>query len=185
MYLKRRQRYWVYFFAAAIVVLSISLLIDAPGNHAWFFGLLGVAWGVFYFLYQQHIEQARFFHGLFTEFNTRYDKLNEGLMEAICSSGDFGQEERDRFVDYFNLCAEEFLFYQAGYIDDRVWDSWQRGMAQYSADPRVAALWQDEQQTNSYYGFVLPIGQRNVRRLSNSSTERLVLSVQTTREDPL
>ena len=61
------------------------------------------------------------------------------------------------FIDYFNLCAEEWIFREAGYIYHPVWESWVNGMRQYARDLRVAELWRKENQTNSYYGFELPV----------------------------
>jgi hypothetical protein len=60
-------------------------------------------------------------------------------------------------VDYFNLCAEEHLFHEAGYIYDPIWESWRNGMKWYGTDPRVASIWAKERATNSYYGFELPV----------------------------
>ncbi len=48
-------------------------------------------------------------------------------------SGAAGDEKI--LYDYFNLCAEEFLFQEADYIDEKVWQSWLRGMAHFAEDP--------------------------------------------------
>jgi hypothetical protein len=57
---------------------------------------------------------------------------------------------------YFNLCAEEYLFYMAGYIDRRVWESWYRGMKVFFKHPRIQALWEQDSKADSYYGFRPP-----------------------------
>jgi hypothetical protein len=62
----------------------------------------------------------------------------------------------NKIVDYFNLCAEEWLFWRAGYIYDPVWVAWENGMKQFAKDPRVKELWLRERATNSYYGFEFP-----------------------------
>src|SRR5436190_2837771 len=49
---------------------------------------------------------------------------------------DFNETQKLEFIDYFNLCAEEFLFQRLGYIYDEVWTSWRNGMLQYGRDPR-------------------------------------------------
>lgn len=90
---------------------------------------------------------------LLADFNDRYDKLGMDLQFAIWRNGNFEKETELKFIRYFNLCAEEWLFWRAGYIYDPVWQAWQNGMRQYSKDKRVMSLWDEEAKTNSYYGF--------------------------------
>ncbi len=119
----------------------------------------GAVLGLAYFVQQQHLQNARFFKELATEFNQRYDVQNGKLLRHIeqDSGKPFTPEQTHDFIDYFNLCAEEWLFYKAGYIYDEVWQTWFNGMRQYGRDPRVARLWHQERQTESYYGLDFPI----------------------------
>lgn len=112
--------------------------------------IIGGLLGVFYFHHQQKLAEAQFFHHNFKDFNLRYDDLNEDLSHAIQNKS--VHENRDRFVDYFNLCAEEFLLYQKGYIPNNVWNSWVKGMAFYWKNEDVRRLWNAENK-DSYYGF--------------------------------
>jgi hypothetical protein len=119
--------------------------------------LIGASGGFVGFLYSQHLQETQLFKQLFTEFNRRYDAMNEQL-EMVCrrpAGETLKPEERRKLVDYFNLCAEEYLFYRSGYIDDDVWESWSRGMLYFAQDPEIRSLWQKELQTASYYGFSL------------------------------
>jgi hypothetical protein len=118
----------------------------------------GAVLGLAYFIQQQHLQNARFFKELATEFNRRYDSQNGKLLRHIGEDRGkpFTPEQTHDFIDYFNLCAEEWLFYKAGYIYDEVWQAWFNGMRQYGSDPRVARLWQQEQRTESYYGLDFP-----------------------------
>lgn len=118
--------------------------------------LLTSAFGLFYFLHQQNIETARFFKELVTEFNKRYDAQNNELLSILETSEPLGQTQKQAFIDYFNLCAEEYLFFEAGYIDSRVWNAWYNGMKQFGRDNRISELWRQEIQTSSYYGFQFP-----------------------------
>lgn len=93
---------------------------------------------------------------LLQAFNERYDGLNDKLQAAIRTPHAFTDAEKDLFIDYFNLCAEEWLFWKDGYIYDAVWYAWENGMRQFSRDARVNELWLMERQSNSYYGFELP-----------------------------
>ena len=58
------------------------------------------------------------FKELVTEFNRRYDKQNNSLLTVLDDDDDkpLQKEQKDAFIDYFNLCSEEYLFYQIGYI---------------------------------------------------------------------
>jgi hypothetical protein len=109
-------------------------------------------------LYRQHLDQAKLFKSLFTEFNSRYDHLNDGLNTILFSDGSrlLTASQKQHLFSYFNLCAEEYFFYKAGYIDHHVWESWCRGMKVFFSQPRIRALWEEECKAGSYYGFQPP-----------------------------
>lgn len=119
--------------------------------------VLGLAAGLVGFLYAKHREDTRLFMELFQSFNSRYDTLNDDLNRIADSTSPepLGPDDRNRLFDYFNLCAEEYLFYSAGYIDEQVWKAWTRGMAHFAADERIRHLWEEELRQESYYGFTL------------------------------
>lgn len=108
-----------------------------------------------YFMQRQRLEEVRLFKDLFTDFNERYDNLNEALNGILERPNGTPLAAQDVHVlyDYFNLCAEEYLFFNQGYIPRTVWNAWTHGMAIYAADDRVRALWLKELETGSYYGF--------------------------------
>jgi hypothetical protein len=142
-------------FATAIAAWSIfpafhrpELLLSAIG---------GVA-GFTYFLYRQHLDEAKPFKELFAEFNGRYDALKDDLNAILFGrpEGLLSADEREHLFSYFNLCAEEYLFYKAGYIDHRVWESWYGGMKVFFKHPRIQALWEQDSKADSYYGFQPP-----------------------------
>jgi len=116
---------------------------------------IGAVAGFTYFLYRQHLDETKLFKELFVEFNGRFDKMNDGLNKILFGppQGDLSEAERELLFDYFNLCSEEYLFYKAGYIDERVWRSWRKGMDLFLKHPRIAPLWEKEKQNDSYYGF--------------------------------
>lgn len=113
--------------------------------------ILGGSFGFCYFLQKQKLEEAAFFQKVFSDFNSRYDGMNERLSEVL-STGQVSSN-RSCLIDYFNLCAEEYLLYKRGYVPLEVWDSWRAGMLQYWSIPEVRSLWISETKTESYYGF--------------------------------
>jgi hypothetical protein len=117
----------------------------------------GVA-GFTYFLYRQHLDETKLFKELFAEFNRRYDDINDDL-NAIRSAPpgrSLSPQEKERLFSYFNLCAEEYLFYKAGYIDGDVWKSWYRGMEVFFKHPPIREVWGQDSEADSYYGFRPP-----------------------------
>lgn len=60
-------------------------------------------------------------------------------------------------MDYFNLCAEEYLFYQEGYIHREAWRSWCRGMSWYLKRHPYRDVWNEEVRTESFYGLSLDV----------------------------
>jgi hypothetical protein len=122
----------------------------------WVVSVLGGAGGLTTFLYAQHLQETRLFTELFQTFNERYNNLNRSL-NAIAEAGgiEVGPETRQKLFDYFNLCAEEYLYFRAGYIDESVWQSWVRGMKVFADVPAIRNIWQLELEGGSYYGFSL------------------------------
>jgi hypothetical protein len=135
---------WFYFAKAQRPELLISAVVAFAGFN--------------YFLYRQHLDKARLFKELFVEFNDRYSRLNKPLNKILFgpSSGLLSADERDVLFSYFNLCAEEHFFYEAGYFDHRVWNAWYRGMKNFFDHPRIRELWDEDSKSDSYYGFRPP-----------------------------
>jgi len=157
--MRLRHRRWLWFWFVLVVGIFVVLSFQVPllRSTEMLIAFLTIVFGAFYFLQQQNFEQARFFKELVNEFNRRYDDKNEALLKALESKEPFDSTQEYVFIDYFNLCAEEYLFYDAGYIDVRVWKAWCNGMKQFGHDQRVIKLWNQESQMESYYGFEFPI----------------------------
>ena len=93
------------------------------------------------------------------DFNARYDVLNDQLNTILLSSKVPITEKQDlqTLYDYFNLCAEEYLYFKSGYIDQEVWKSWLAGMRYFAENSEVRRIWQRELDQGSYYGFGLKL----------------------------
>src|SRR5262245_21287962 len=84
--------------------------------------LLATALSVVYFVQKQKLEELEVFERLFTRFNKRYEKLHDDLRDNPTD---------DKLSRYFNLCAEEFLFFSEGLIHPIAWRAWCLGMQSY------------------------------------------------------
>jgi len=158
MKLRNRRLFpWMFLLLAIASVGVVLAFVPTNQQLQLVIALLGASGGVVGFLYSQHLQETQLFKQLFTEFNRRYDALNEPLerIRARPAGTALQSEEQRKLVDYFNLCAEEYLFYRSGYIDDDVWESWARGMLYFAQDAEIRALWELELQMESYYGFSL------------------------------
>jgi hypothetical protein len=152
--LSQRRSIWPWCVAATIFLGLVYVIAPSPfKSTSLLLTAVGGMWALAFYLHARHAADAKFVKELLGEFNDRYDKLGSELQFALAHRGEFEKETELRFIRYFNLCAEEWLFWKAGYIYDPVWNAWRNGMKQYSADPRVAALWEKEKATDSYYGF--------------------------------
>lgn len=148
---------WLFLGLCVVVIPLIYWLLPPEKKIEGLLPTLGVVGAFVGFLYSQHLQQTRLFSELFTEFNQRYDKLNEQL-NAICARPEgspLDDNDANVLFDYFNLCAEEYLFFSAGYIDLDVWQSWYRGMEVFIKDPEIRGLWEKELKSGSYYGFTI------------------------------
>lgn len=121
---------------------------------------LGVSW--FYSHRTNKLEGDKMMKELFTEFNQRYDKLNDSLVwieKEGLSLKDLNKEkyklQRQATIDFFNLCAEEFYWNQKGRVDPKVWKAWSSGMNYWVNEvSAIRELWESEIASNgklSYY----------------------------------
>ena len=152
----RRWYPWVFLLLCTVFLMLAYTLGGRQLKIEWVVSVLGGAGGLTTFLYSQHLQETKLFTELFQAFNKRYDTLNQPLNQiASSASTEFSADSQQRLMDYFNLCAEEYLYFRAGYIDDDVWRSWTRGMRFYAAIPAIRDLWERELASGSYYGFSL------------------------------
>jgi hypothetical protein len=160
MALNLRNRIW---YPVIFVILFVAVIVGwwiFPEVHRPELLVAGIggAAGFTYFLYRQHLDRTTLFKELFTDFNDRYDKLNDHL-HAILSpthGKSLSPEEKEHVFSYFDLCAEEYFFYRVGYVDRDVWKSWYRGMEEFFKDPLIRRLWEEDSESDSYYGFHPP-----------------------------
>ena len=138
-----------------IFVFTVCMFVSSFRSCAVLFPAVATILGFNYFVFKQHLEETHLFKELFTEFNRRYDELNGPLYALLSKPPDqpLTAEETTLLYDYFNLCAEEFLYYRKGFIYPVVWEAWCNGMRIFYADPRIRALWEMDSGTLSYYGF--------------------------------
>ena len=156
--LYRSNKYPVVFGILGIAVLGTSFLFDPAERLSFILPLITTIGGLAAFLYSKHSKEIELFRQLFHEFNARYDELNSPLNDIFhraegepLKASDYGF-----LYDYFNLCAEEKMFADAGCIDHRVWRAWQNGMRYFAQDPEIRELWEIELIQDSYYGFKIP-----------------------------
>src|SRR5712671_2027399 len=128
--LHNRRWYPLIFLIGSATAIAAWLIFPAVRQPGLLVSAIGGVAGFTYFLYRQHLDEAKLFKELFAEFNARYDALNDDLNTILFGppEGSLSPDEREHLFSYFNLCAEEYFFYEAGYIDRRVWESWYRGM---------------------------------------------------------
>src|ERR1017187_6181495 len=156
--LRNRRVLWPIFVAGTIILILILPALPLPYRSSEvLIAAVGGLWALAFYFHQRHAEDARFLKELMSEFNTRYGAMNDELQAAIWSKSEFKEAQILKFIDYFNLCAEEWVFCELGYIQGSIWLAWNNGMRQYGKDNRVKELWLSERKNNSYYGVEFPI----------------------------
>ena len=157
-----RNNLAIVIIATTPIIAGIYFWVVIGEDLGWKIMLASSSGGIsfFYFFQKQKLDEIRLMKELITDFNSRYDNLN-GELNDILRKGDeepsmeLDQNDRAILNDYFNLCAEEYLFKKLGYIHPRVWEAWYRGMEIYFKDRRICELWEQEEK-DSYYGFTSP-----------------------------
>lgn len=154
-----RGKYWLFkhylllsglSFAIVLVLFALRAL-EWTALTACVGGIAVFAFGV----QKQHLEEVRLFQSLFQDFNRRYDEKNEALnriwRDERPEAEPFDPQQQALLYDYFNLCGEEYLYYQKGFIYPEVWQAWKSGMEVYRRNPRIKKLWDEELRSGSYY----------------------------------
>jgi len=150
--------------ATCLVAFIVAPIVQDPVSWKLIVTIVGGILSSVYFVQKQRLEELKLFRDLFTEFNSRYDALNEKLNQIIGTNqeAELTQNEINTLYDYFNLCGEEYLYYKQGYILQDVWKAWLNGMNIFCRDKRIKKLWEEELATNSYYGFKLDFIRKHV-----------------------
>ena len=145
---------WWVCLLAALAVLIAWLFGLVRGDWTTLLTVIGGLLSASFVLQKQYLDELSLFHELFKDFNCRYAELNDHLL-MIVGSGKLDDSKRRQLTDYFNLCAEEYWWYRAGYIPHEVWRSWCRGMLSYIEQPNIKEFWEAEVTQDSYYGLTL------------------------------
>jgi len=106
------------------------------------------------------IEDDRMFKGLFSEFNAKYGSEINDLLNEIRNKPERkldNDHDVNLTIDYFNLCAEEYLWKKKNRIPKEVWEAWKAGIEENLEIPQVGDLFLEEIKTDrrkkSYYGL--------------------------------
>ena len=149
------RHYWWLISLATVLAISLIVYFYQDGRMPLIGSVLATGLAFIYFVQQQRLAETSLFKELFTEFNSRYDKLNDKLVALRGQTKELTVEQKAVLLDYFNLCAEEYLFYKEGYIYPEVWTAWCRGMLWYLEEEPFRSFWALEERTKSYYGLDL------------------------------
>lgn len=158
-----------YWWIAAVIALAIIVVIrrlPSPSREGLIASTLGASLAFCYFVQKQKLDELRLFKDLFTDFNCRYDGMSEKLENIRGGNGGRDAEVKNTLVVYFNLCAEEYLFFSEGYIHLDVWQSWCNGMLYYLRDNGIRQVWEEEMNLHphSYYGLTLGVVKQGARQ---------------------
>lgn len=121
---------------------------------------------------QYKTENDKLFKELFIEFNSKYDKVFNEVLQLIVEKYETDSNykmtpSQEKFiVDYINFCAEEYLWRTKGRIPKSVWDSWENGMIYYLNKPLInEVVIKEKGQKDSYYGLYKKL-EKKIKNLS-------------------
>jgi hypothetical protein len=161
------DNHWAISFLLLVIVFAASVRNVALQSPSFLCPIVATILGFSYFALQQHLAEVRLFKELFSECNARYDAMSKQLHALLDAPADqrLSGEEITLLYGYFNLCAEEYLYYRKGFIYAEVWRAWLNGMAIFFENSRIRLLWEKELRSNSYFGFTTAYLQCAAKRL--------------------
>lgn len=110
------------------------------------------------------IENDRLMKELFTEFNQRYDRINNKLDKIASLSKEewieLKAKKKDKYtgvvIDFFNICAEEYHWHSEGRINGNIWASWHKGMNDiYNKSEVIQNLWDEECKNEGFKSYYI------------------------------
>jgi len=125
-----------------------------------FLGIIIPISTIYFGILKYRIENDQMFMNLFNTFNEKYDdKLNDIFNELRRNETKvLSDYEKNSIMDYFNLCAEEFLWFEKGRIPKKVWKAWKIGIQDNLKLPKIKTLYEEEIKRDciriSFYGLV-------------------------------
>jgi hypothetical protein len=144
----------------SVLVFAAATVFAISGKLDWkkFAAIAAGAYAFAFSVQKQNLEETKLFKELFEQFNTRYDVLNDELnriyFDKQPAGKPFTDDERETLYKYFNLCGEEWLYAEKGFICAEVWCAWENGMDFFRQNPRIKRLWDEDLKDNeSYYGL--------------------------------
>ena len=134
----------------------------------WLGALAAVGGAIFQISGAYHAKVSHFLE-CFSRCNKYYAEVNGRLRKLSprieAPNGPVPKDEpSDPIIDYFNLCAEEYLMHKMGVIPRFVWDVWRAGIRERVSKDHLEAAWDVEVETAwkegvkpgcLYYGFDL------------------------------
>ena len=109
-----------YVLCTAVYLLLIGIALYSKSESSLIISSTGIYLSLLFFIHKQYLEELRAFRELFTDFNRRYDKLNDAIVDIAANDSLDDIKAKKTLDDYFNLCSEEYLFYTKGLILDKV-----------------------------------------------------------------
>ncbi|TYB79172.1 hypothetical protein [Bizionia myxarmorum] len=118
--------------------------------------------------YQRHAKKLandEMMKDLFTEFNIRYDTINNKLDKISKTSVVIWEAQKDEkekaliygdVVDFFNICSEEYYWYKEGRLDAKIWKAWHKGMNDiYNRSKIIQHIWEQECKNEGYKSYYI------------------------------
>ena len=150
---------WGFILTAISFAIVIYLIWYKQVNTAMAIGIMGVFVSFYFGILKYKLENDKIFKDLFVTFNERYnDELND-LLNTLRIEEDrvLKNNEIKLIVDYFNLCAEEYLWYSRNRIPTTVWLAWKAGIMENLKINQVKEVYLQETKTKnaqkSFYGL--------------------------------
>ena len=173
------EYHWLILFILVLVAFILWYWIPDLHSSTFLGSAVGGAIALSYFAMKQHLDEIRLFGELLSKFNTRYNEMNKQLYELL---GDLDEsreptsDEKAFLYDYFNLCAEEYLYHRKGFIYPEVWYAWVNGMRIVFVNQQIQKLWYEELDTGSYYGLSRELWAKELETASHFGLKSKVLT---------
>ena len=159
------SKYYLTIFASSLFLIIVCFyLFTSLFDNKDVIGIIGAIAAIYFGLLKYNIENDQMFMALFKSFNKKYDGSVNDLFNSLRRNPEhqLTELEKNSIIDYFNLCAEEFLWFDKGRIPKKVWHAWKNGMLSNLQIPQLKKIYDEEilykESRESYYGLIKELG---------------------------
>lgn len=155
------SKYYLPIIAAFLLVVAFYVLFFCleEKKAEVYISVIAAILALYFGLLKHQISNDEMFLTIFSDFNSIYNNDFNDLLNELRTNvkWELTQKEVNLIIDYFNLCAEEYLWFKKGRLPKDIWNAWKAGIMENLQITQVYEIYKKEMRIDNnrkaYYGL--------------------------------